>query len=186
MAVIVALYFITDVVLTAIYYTANFLATTYGLPGRTILLLIAAIQAIGFPATWVAGHLADRYGAKHVLLWCVLAWFVTLVMLSRAATLSVVCVLLGLTVGSTQAVGRTLLAKVVPAPRAAEFFGYNGLSSKIAASVGPLIFGTVSSLAGDQRVAWLSLVPLLAIGAILLAPIHEPVPRHWDTARQEE
>ena len=168
---IVAYYFISEAVLTSIYFTANYLSTTFSMPASAILVLTVLLQVVAIPATWLSGRLADSWGPVKVLAGCVVVWMAIVVLLAAAASpwqLYLAAMLMGSVIGSTQAVGRVCLARLTPSSRSGEFFGLNSMSSKVASTLGPFLFGTVSTLAGSQRLAWLALLPFLAIGLAIL------------------
>lgn len=168
---IVAYYFISEAILTSIYFTANYLSTTFSMTASTILALTVLLQVVAIPATWLSGRLADAWSPRKTLAGSVVVWIVVILLLAGATTnwmLYLAAVLMGVVIGSTQAVGRVCLARLAPLHRSGEFFGLNSMSSKVAATLGPFLFGAVSTLAGSQRVAWLSLLPFLVIGLVLL------------------
>jgi UMF1 family MFS transporter len=61
-----------------------------------------------------------------------------------------------------------MYARIVPAGRAAEFFGFNALAGRISAALGPLVFAGVSAATGSSQVAILSLALFLVGGGVLL------------------
>ena len=168
---------VMQVISTVIYFTANTLATGYGYTAARILLFTVVVQAVGFPATWGAGVLAARLGRKRVLLASLAVWAVVvggMALHPPLVLLGVLAALLGLVIGTTQAVGRSLLASLIEEERAGEFFGFNSLTGKAAATAGVLLFGAVSSATGSQPAAWALLLPFLGAGAFLLARVEEP------------
>ena len=168
---IVAYYFISEAVLTSIYFTANYLSTTFSMTASTILALTLLLQAVAIPATWLSGRLADSWSPARVLAGSVFVWMGIVVLLATATTrgqLYFAAISMGTVIGSTQAVGRACLARLAPAARSGEFFGLNSMSGKVASTLGPFLFGAVSTLAGSQRLAWLSLLPFLGIGLAIL------------------
>ena len=72
--------------------------------------------------------------------------------------------LLGLVLGSTQSLFRSLFADMVPAGRESEYFGFHSLVGRFSAALGPLAFGAVSAISGSQRAAMLSLSVFLIAG----------------------
>ena len=50
-------------------------------------------------------------------------------------------------------------------------YRYNALAGQLAAILGPLLFGVISSLTGDQRLAIGLLVLFLGSGAMLLSQV---------------
>ena len=168
---IVAYYFISEAVLTSIYFTANYLSTTFSMAASTILALTLLLQAVAIPSTWLSGRLADRSSPVTVLAGTVVIWIAIVVLLATARgrpQLYAAAILMGTVIGSTQAVGRACLARLAPADRSGEFFGLNSMSSKVASTLGPFLFGVVSTASGSQRLAWLSLLPFLATGLAIL------------------
>lgn len=188
---IVAYWFVSEAVLTVIYFTANYLSTTHGLQPAHILAFTAVVQLIGFPATWWVGRLAAGVGTSQALLGSILIWILIVVLIASVSglvALTLVAVLMSFVIGSTQALGRAYLAASVQTQNVGEFFGYNSLSSKAAATAGPFIFGSVSSFTGSQRAAWLSLVPFLLIACWLVArlPKSSPLQAHVGAPRSSE
>lgn len=167
----IAFYFVVDAIMTVIYFFANFLSTTFALQTTDILLMTVIIQLVGFPTTYLAGYLGDRWNISKALLVSIAIWTLIVLILGTGKTLYslyLVCALIGLVIGSTQALGRALLATLIPEEKTGEFFGFNSFASKVAATFGPITFGAVSTWTGSQRVAWFSLLPFLVIGAFLL------------------
>ena len=79
-----------------------------------------------------------------------------------------IVVLLASVLGSTQSLLRGMYARIVPAARAAEFFGFNALAGRLSAGLGPLAFAAVASATGSTRAAILSLALFLVAGGVLL------------------
>jgi len=63
----------------------------------------------------------------------------------------VVAVAAGLCLGATQSASRAIVGKLTPLPRAAEFFGFWGLSHKLAAIIGLVGVGLMQALVGLQN-----------------------------------
>ena len=74
---------------------------------------------------------------------------------------------LGLVMGGSQALARSLFAYITPETRSGEFFGFFGFSGRLATVTGPLLYGTIAVLY-DARVGALSLLVLIIVGAALL------------------
>jgi UMF1 family MFS transporter len=82
-------------------------------------------------------------------------------------------VLVGIGIGSSQSVTRSLLALFTPKENASEFFGFLGIAGKALAFLGPIIFGTISRTTGSQRPAILSIGAFFIVGMILLSSVNE-------------
>jgi UMF1 family MFS transporter len=77
---------------------------------------------------------------------------------------------LGLVLGSTQSLCRSMFARLFPSDRAGEYYGFHALAGRASSAFGPLIFGLVA-LAGSQRAAMASLAVFLAAGGWLLLTV---------------
>ena len=87
---------------------------------------------------------------------------------------------LGVVLGSTQSLFRSLFAGLVPVDRASEYFGFHTLVGRASAALGPLAFGIVSAVTGSQRVAMASLAVFFVAGGIVLAFVRTPHPSRRD------
>jgi UMF1 family MFS transporter len=85
-----------------------------------------------------------------------------------------VALVAGLVIGSSQALCRSIYARMIPPERAAEFFGFNALVGRASAVLGPLVFGIVSSQTGSQRIAMASLSVFILLGAAVFACVRLP------------
>ncbi|HJM40915.1 MAG TPA: MFS transporter [Candidatus Thalassarchaeaceae archaeon] len=76
-------------------------------------------------------------------------------------------VLFGSIMGGSQGLSRSLFGQMVPETRSAEFFGFFGFFGKVAAFIGPFLYGTLAILF-DDRVAILSIGLLILSGTVLM------------------
>jgi UMF1 family MFS transporter len=88
----------------------------------------------------------------------------------------------GALLGANQAASRTLLAHFAPAGRGAEFFGLFSLTSKFAATLGPVLYGEIARATGSHRAAVLSIGALFFAGLLLLQRVNEAAGRNEATA----
>ncbi len=171
-----AFYLLSDGLNTIFSFTAIYATVTLGLTVIKTMLVIATVYIVGFPATLITGRLADRFGCKPVIMASAIGWIVVVILLMLKPSFGLllgVAVLTGIVIGSSQAPARTLLAKLVPADKASQFFGFNGLASKISASLGPVLFGAVSWWSGSQVVALASIIPFFAASILVLLFVRE-------------
>jgi UMF1 family MFS transporter len=75
--------------------------------------------------------------------------------------------LFGAIMGGSQGLSRSIFGKMVPETRSAEFFGFFGFFGKVAAFIGPLLYGTMVILF-DDRVGIFSIAILILIGTIMM------------------
>ena len=82
-------------------------------------------------------------------------------------------VAIGLVQGGVQALSRSFYTRIIPANRAAEFFGFYNMLGKFAAVVGPILMGLVAVITGNPRHSILSIAVLFLAGGILLSFVDE-------------
>jgi UMF1 family MFS transporter len=75
--------------------------------------------------------------------------------------------------GGSQALSRSLFSRMVPKSQSAEFYSFFSVSEKVAGTVGPLLFGVVSTIMGGSRLSIVSLVIFFIIGGFLLTRVDE-------------
>ena len=81
--------------------------------------------------------------------------------------------LAGTVIGASQSTSRTMLALLTPDSKMTEFFGFYAVTGRIASIFGPLIYGEISRITGEQKWAILSVTVFFALGLILLNFVDE-------------
>lgn len=151
------------------------MAVDYGLSiGFDTGNLITAIlitQFVGFPAAIAFGLIGQRIGAKHGILIAIAVYIAVTIWafwMDKVMEFYGLAIVVGLVQGGVQALSRSFYARIIPANKSAEFFGFYNMLGKFAAVVGPLLIGLVSLLTRDSRLAILSIVILFIAGGLLL------------------
>ena len=175
-----------DGVATVIAFSAIYAMEVIGFTVSQVMTLFIVTQLSAFAGAYATGHIVDRWGARPTIactlvLWCavVLAAF----LVTSIPGFFAVGIAASLGMGSTQTASRSLMALLIPTGRSAEFFGFYGLTGKISAVVGPLLYGTVAAWTGSERPAVLSLVIFFAAGLALIARVDVPRGRAAAAAR---
>ena len=83
-------------------------------------------------------------------------------------------ILIGIASGPIQAASRTLLARLSPAEKTTEFFGFFSFSGKITAFTAPLAIGAVTALTGSQRLGIGTSLVFLIGGSVMLQWVNAP------------
>ncbi len=81
---------------------------------------------------------------------------------------------MGFFFGPAQAASRTMIARLSPPEKSAEFFGLFALSGKATAFIAPALIGIVTQVSGSQRPGMVVILVLLLIGAALMSFVREP------------
>lgn len=106
-----------------------------------VLQISAATGALGF------GWLQDHWGVRPVLGLSLAGWIgvsLAVVVAREQAAFWWIGAGAGLVMGSTQSASRAVVSILTPPAREGEMFGFWGLFGKLAALVGPLIYGTLA------------------------------------------
>ena len=74
---------------------------------------------------------------------------------------------MGTLLGGSQGLARSMFGQMVPETRSAEFFGFFGFFGKVAAFIGPLLYGFMTVMF-DSRMGLLSIAILILIGALMM------------------
>ena len=93
--------------------------------------------------------------------------------------------LAGLAMGSSQSAGRAMVGLLAPEKRLAEFYGLWNMALWLSAAVGPLTYGAVSWMSGNnQRLAILVTGLFFVAGLLVIA--RESCARHGTEKRRGE
>jgi UMF1 family MFS transporter len=122
------------------------------------------------------GWLARRFGAWKTILGSLLVWIVVLVIAyglpaHRPSAFVALGALLGIVLGGSQALSRSLFSQLIPHGKEAEYFGIYEISDKGTSWLGPLLFGLAYQVTGNYRVAIISLIAFFVIGFVALAAV---------------
>lgn len=155
--------------------TVIVMAVDYGLGlGFDYTVLIGALlitQFVGFPAAILFGRVGERFGTKTGI-FIGLAVYVGVAVwgcfMDRPGEFYGLAAGVGLVQGGVQSLSRAFFAKLIPAERAAEFFGFYNMLGKFAAIAGPLLMGLVGVWSGSPRLSILAVVALFVSGGIVL------------------
>jgi UMF1 family MFS transporter len=79
--------------------------------------------------------------------------------------------LIGAAGGPLQAASRTLLIRLAPKDRIAQYFGLFALTGKVTSFIGPLLIGVVTAVSESQRAGMAMLVLFFVAGLALLARV---------------
>jgi UMF1 family MFS transporter len=159
-------------------YTIIKMAVDYGLAlGLTTQDLIQAIlltNFVAFPAALAFGRLAAIIGARNGIyagLAVYVAATIAAAFIDTAGEFYALAAAVGLVQGGVQSLSRSFFARLIPADRTGEYFGFYNMLGKFAAIIGPVLTGVVALATGSQRFGLLSLLALLVSGAWLLARV---------------
>lgn len=167
------------------------MATAYGSElgfGQTTLIgTLLMVQFLAAPFAFLFGWLAKKIGTKPAIyislsvytLISILGYF-----LYHEWQFWVLGVMVATVQGGSQALSRSLIGKMMPKSKSAEFYGFFSVFEKFASILGPFIFGVVSTVMGGSRLSIVSLVIFFIVGIIILTRVN--VQNGIKVAQEEE
>ncbi|WP_435837857.1 MFS transporter [Streptantibioticus parmotrematis] len=146
----------------------------------TLIAAVLLVQVLAVAGALLLGRLARRFGAKRTVLGSLVAWTATVgigyfLPAGQPIGFFVLAAAIGMVLGGSQALSRSLFSHLVPVGKEAEYFAVYQVSDRGTSWLGPLMFGLAFQLTGSYRVAIVSLVVFFAVGFVLLARV--PVAR---------
>ncbi|MFF5146777.1 MFS transporter [Streptomyces sp. NPDC013157] len=165
-----------DGIQTVISQASVYGSEELGLGQSTLIGAVLMVQVLAVAGALTMGRLARTYGAKRTILGSLVAWTVTLAagyFLPAEAPVWFFALAagIGLVLGGSQALSRSLFSHLVPPGKEAEYFAAYEMSDRGMSWLGPLLFGITYQLTGSYRSAIISLVAFFVIGFALLARV---------------
>ncbi|MGW1806860.1 MFS transporter [Streptomyces sp. NPDC002078] len=165
-----------DGIQTVITQASVYGSQELGLSQSTLIVAVLLVQVLAVAGALAMGRLARTYGAQRTILGSLVAWTVTLAagyfLPAKAPVFFFVLAAgIGLVLGGSQALSRSLFSHLVPPGKEAEYFAAYELSDRGMSWLGPLLFGMTYQLTGSYRSAIISLVAFFVIGFTLLARV---------------
>jgi UMF1 family MFS transporter len=161
------------IALSATYITHQLFHDSASQASTFLFALILAIQFIAMAGSLLFDRVARVLGAKRTILICITVWCVIVTYayadLHTKLEAVVVGVAIGVVLGGTQSLARSLFSQLVPAGLEATFFGIFEVANQGTSWIAPLLFTVVVDATGSFRLAILSLLVLFVTGGILLA-----------------
>ncbi|MER5213755.1 MFS transporter [Streptomyces sp. NPDC002838] len=176
LAFLLAYLIYNDGIQTVISQASIYGSEELGLGQSTLIGAVLLVQVLAVAGALGMGRLARTYGAKRTILGSLVAWTVTLgagYFLPAGAPMwfFVLAAGIGLVLGGSQALSRSLFSHLVPPGKEAEYFSAYEMSDRGMSWLGPLLFGITYQVTGSYRDAIISLVAFFVIGFVLLARV---------------
>ena len=156
------------------------MATTYGdeigIDSTSLIIVLLIVQFVGIPFSFAFGWLAKKIGTKKSIYITLGVYSLISIggyFLSNATHFLILGFAVAMVQGGSQALSRSLYARMVPKSQSAEFFSFFSVSGKFAGIFGPLVFGLVSQLFGNSRLGIISLIVFFITGGLMLTRVDE-------------
>jgi MFS transporter, UMF1 family len=163
---------IQTVITMASVYADKQLHLSQNVQVETILL----VQFVAFGGALLMGRLARRFGARDTILASLVLWTVTLAIAyllpaHQPLMFMLLGALIGIVLGGSQALSRSVFSQLIPRGQEAEYLGIYEISQDGTTWLGPLLFGLAFQLTNSYRVAIISLLVFFVVGFFALAAV---------------
>jgi UMF1 family MFS transporter len=165
-----------DGIVVIISFASIYGASRFGMSTKQLITFFIMMQPSSMLGAAIFGYVLDKIGPKRTITISLILWLGVLAGAFFCAIVSqfyMVGIVAGLAIGSSQSSSRTMLALLTPSDKMGEFFGFYAFTGKMSAIIGPLVYGEIARITGEQRWAILSVSLFFIIGLIILQTVNE-------------
>jgi MFS transporter, UMF1 family len=153
---------------------ASIYGAEVGIDRNAQIAAFVLVQFVGVPCSFLFGAVAHRIGAKQGV-FIGIAIYVGISLLGYFMTAAwqffALAFLVGTVQGGTQALSRSLFARMIPKHKSSEYFGFFAVFEKFAGVAGPALFAASVTLFDSSRAAVLSIIVFFILGALVLTRV---------------
>lgn len=173
---LVAYLFFNDGIQTVIGSSSLYGQAELGFDESQLIITILLVQFVAFGGALVFGQMAARIGAKRSVLYGIVMWTGVVAVgfilpEGQFVLFLALAVGIGLVLGGTQALSRSLYSQLVPLGRQAEYFSLYQAAERGTSWFGTFLFGLMFQLTDSYRPAILSLLVFFVVGGLLLVKV---------------
>lgn len=173
---LVAYLFYNDGIQTVIGSSSIYGVSELGMAQGQVMLVFLVVQFVALGGALLFGRLAARFGAWRTVLAGLVVWlgvvifgyFVPRGVFSMFLGLGIA---IGVVMGGTQALSRSLYSQMVPRGRESEFFSLYQAMERGTSWFGTLAFGLVYQATHSYRYALIALIVFFVVGGLLLSRV---------------
>jgi UMF1 family MFS transporter len=166
------------------------MATIYGkeeldLSTTSLMFTLLTIQFIAIFGSLAFSFLASYIGAKASLMVSLVLWSCVVIyayFITSTIEYFMLGIVVGIVLGGSQALSRSLYGSMIPAEASAEFYGFYSVFSKFSAIWGPMVFAIIRQVAGSSRLSIVSLIIFFIAGLVILLFVDEEKAREAKSA----
>ncbi len=162
-----------DGIQTVITLTSVYAKEELRIGTDTIISAVLMVQFLAFFGALLLGVCARFFGAKRVVLASLVVWTGAVVgayflKVGALWQFYLFAAFIGIVLGGSQALSRSLFSHMIPAGQEAEYFSLYEISERGTSWLGTFLFGLTLQLTTSYRSALASLIVFFALGFVLL------------------
>jgi len=168
--------FYNDGIQTVIGQSSLYAQSELGMSTANVMITFLVTQFVAVGGALLFGRVAGLLGARRTVLIGIAIWFgvVTVAFFLPAGVFGALLALgaaIGLVMGGTQALSRSMYSQLVPNGRESEYFSFYQAMERGTSWLGTLSFALVFQFSQSYRLAILALVVLFLVGGLLLTRV---------------
>ncbi|HET9141600.1 MFS transporter [Actinophytocola sp.] len=163
----------TDGIATVANVSAQYGSEELGFAADVLITTILIVQFVAFFGGVLHGLVARRLGAKKTIMLSLCVWVVVIgaayfVPAGEPLQFYALAAGIGLVLGGTNALSRSLFSQMVPRGKEAQYFSVYEVGERATSWMGPLLFAAMAQITGSYRPAIISLVVFFFAGLVLM------------------
>ncbi|EHR51102.1 major facilitator superfamily permease [Saccharomonospora marina XMU15] len=179
----------TDGISTVVTVSAQYGKEELRFSNEVLITTILVIQFVAYLGGMAHGLVAKRIGAKKTILGSLVIWMVVVasaffIQAGQQLQFYAVAAGIGLVLGGTNALSRSLYSQLIPAGKEAQYYSLYEIGERGTSWLGPLLFAAVGQATGSFRYAIIALLVFFVVGFVLVALV--PVRRAIAAAGNRE
>ena len=176
MLFLLAYLFFNDGIQTVISASSVYGAEELKFTNSQLIEIILLVQFVAFGGALLFGRLAGRFGAWRVVLNSLVIWTFVVTMAyfvpeRKFLVFAGLAVLIGIVLGGSQALSRSMYSQLIPRGREAEFFSLYQAMERGTSWFGTLVFGLVHQFTHSYRWAIIALIVFFVVGGLILSRV---------------
>jgi UMF1 family MFS transporter len=174
---LLAYLFYNDGIQTVIASASVYGEKELGFGTSVLIATILLVQFVAFFGALLFGRVARSLGSRRTIMGGLAVWMGVVCVgffLPEGELLPflLLAVAIGLVMGGTQALSRSLFSQLIPPGKEAEYFGFYEISDRGTSWLGPFLFALTYQLTESYRYAIFSLIFFFVVGGFLLAKLN--------------
>lgn len=166
----------TDGVSTVANVAGQYGNRELGLDQQTLIATILLVQFVAYFGGVLHGFVARRLGARRTIMFSLVGWMLLVglayfVPAHSPVPFFALAVGIGLVLGGTNALSRSLYSQMVPRGREGEYFSLYLIGEEATSWLGPLVFAGVGQATGSFRPAIVALAAFFVVGLVLVSRV---------------
>ena len=176
MLFLLAFLFFNDGIQTVIVQSSLYASVELGMETQQVLLTFLLTQVVAFGGALLFGRIAAVIGAKRTVIGGIAIWLLVVIVGFGLPAGSFPALLglgaaIGLVMGGTQALARSMYSHLVPLGRESEYFSFYQAMERGTSWLGTLTFGLVFQFTQSYRLALVALAIFFVVGGVLLTRV---------------